>query len=68
LWELATSSLSVLVKVCPAHTNKAEIKCMGSAGGKALAKPKGFVYYTLALSTLNEIKLISMCFALSKHG
>jgi len=49
LWELAASSLSVHVhrsriftcrvlvestKVCPAHRDKAKIKCMGSFGGK----------------------------------
>jgi hypothetical protein len=26
--------------VCPAHKDKANIKCMGSVGGKAPTKPK----------------------------
>jgi len=30
----AASSLNVHVKVCHAHTDKAEIKCMGSVVGK----------------------------------
>ena len=57
--ELATSLLSVhvhrfriftcrilkeLTKVCPAHTDKAEIKCMGSIGGKTATKPKSFIH------------------------
>jgi hypothetical protein len=30
-----------LLKVCPAHTNKVEIKCMGSVGGKTPTERKG---------------------------
>ena len=30
-----------LLKVCPAHTDKAEIKCVGSVGGKTPTKLKG---------------------------
>jgi hypothetical protein len=29
-----TNSSTILFKVCPAHKDKAEIKCMGSVGGK----------------------------------
>jgi len=54
LWELTLSSLSVhvhrsriftyriveeLTKVCLAHRDKAEIRCMGSVGGKTPTEP-----------------------------
>ena len=29
-----------LLKVCPAHKDKIEIKCMGSVGGKTPTEPK----------------------------
>ena len=57
-----------LLKVCPVNTDKAEIKCMGSIGGKTPTEPKRFVHYTLAFDTLNEIKLMFMHFAQSKYG
>ena len=31
--------LRELTKVCPAHRDKAEIKCMGSVGGKTPTEP-----------------------------
>ena len=37
-----------LLKVCPAHTDKAEIKCMGFVGGKTPTKSKGlFIFSSL---------------------
>ena len=44
--------------MCPAHTDKAEIKCMSSAGGKTPTDPKSFVHYSLPLGTLNETESI----------
>jgi hypothetical protein len=41
-------------KVGPAHRDKAEIKCMGSIGGKTPIEPK--VYSSLTLGILSEIK------------
>jgi len=41
-----------------AHTDKAEIKCLGSIGGKTPIEPKGFVHCSLTLGTLNETKSI----------
>jgi hypothetical protein len=50
-----------MFKVGPAHRDKAEIKCMGSVGGKTPTEPK--VYSFLTLGTLSKIKLMFMCFA-----
>ena len=41
LWAATPSSLSVHIKVCPAHTDKAEINCVGSVDEKTLIEPKG---------------------------
>jgi hypothetical protein len=60
LRELKSSSI-VVFKVGPTHRDKAEIKCMGSVGGKTPTKPK--VYSSLTLGILNKIKLMFMCFA-----
>ena len=32
--------LHILLEACPVHRDKAEIKCMGSVGGKTSTKPK----------------------------
>jgi hypothetical protein len=39
-----TNSSAVLLKVCPAHRDKAEIKCMGSVGGKTPTEDNFDVY------------------------
>jgi hypothetical protein len=46
-----------LLEACPAHIDKVEIKCMVSIGGKTPTEPK-FYSFSLALSTLNRIRLI----------
>jgi hypothetical protein len=56
----------ILLKVCPAHGGKAEIKCMGSIGGKTPTEPK--VYSSLTLGILSTIKLMSIYFIQSLHG
>ena len=38
--------------MCPAHTNKVEIKCMGSVGGKTPTEPKLYLFF----SNLRHIK------------
>ena len=43
--------------MCSAHRDKVEIKCMGSIGGKTPIEPN-FIYFSLALGTLNMIKLM----------
>jgi hypothetical protein len=50
-----------MFKMGPAHRDKAEIKCIGSVGGKTPTEPK--VYSSLTLDILSKIKLIFMCFA-----
>jgi hypothetical protein len=60
LGQLANFS-AVLFKVCPAHRDKAEIKCMGSIGGKTPTEPK--VYSSLTFGELSKIILMFMCFA-----
>jgi hypothetical protein len=32
--------------VCPAHKDKAEIKCMGSVGGKTPTEPKVYSFFS----------------------
>jgi hypothetical protein len=56
--------------VGPAHRDKAEIKCMGSVGGKTSTKPKfyssltlGILSKILTLGILSKIKLMFICFA-----
>jgi hypothetical protein len=56
----------ILLKVCPAHGDQAEIKCMGSVGGKTPTEPK--VYSSLALGILSTTKLMSIYFIQSLHG
>jgi hypothetical protein len=43
--------------VCPAHKDKAEIKCMGSVGGKHQQNQKS-IHSSLTLGTVNKIKLM----------
>jgi hypothetical protein len=56
-----TNSSTVLFKVCPAHRDKAEIKCMGSISRKIPTEPK--VYSSLTFGELSKIILMFMCFA-----
>ena len=44
-------------KVCSAHKDKVEIKCMGSVGGKTPTEPKIYLFF-LTLGTLNKMKLM----------
>ena len=43
--------------MCPAHTNKVEIKCMGSVGGKTPTELKFYLFFS-SLGTLNKINLM----------
>jgi hypothetical protein len=52
-------------KVCSAHNDKIEIKCMGSVGGKTPIEPKLYFFSFLALGTLNHDKVDVMCIVLS---
>lgn len=47
----------MLLKMCPAHRDKAEIKCMGSVGGEHQQNQKS-IYSSLTLSIVSEIKLM----------
>jgi hypothetical protein len=35
-----------LLKVCPAHKDKVEMKCMGSIGGKTPTEPKLYLLFS----------------------
>jgi hypothetical protein len=56
-----TNSSAILFKVCPAHRDKTEIKCMGSVGEKTPTESK--VYSSLTFGELSKIILMFMCFA-----
>ena len=60
LAEFGGSALPHLLKVCSAHKDRVEIKCMGSVGGKTPTKPK-LIYSSLTLGTLNHVKVHVMC-------
>ena len=51
----STHDLDGMVKKCPAHRNKAEIKCMGSAGGKTPTEPKVYSFFS-SLNILSKIE------------
>ena len=38
--------LHTLLEVCPAHKDKVEIKCIGSAGGKTPTEPKLYLFFS----------------------
>ena len=38
--------LHTLLEVCPAHKDKVEIKCKGSAGGKTPTEPKLYLFFS----------------------
>ena len=50
-----------LLEVCPAHTDKVEIKCMGSVGGKTPIEPNLCLFFSLALGTSNHVTVDIMC-------
>jgi len=33
--------------MCPAHRDKAEIKCMGPVGGKTPTEPKVYLFFSI---------------------
>jgi len=47
----------MFLKICPAHRDKAEIKCMGPVGGKHKQNQK-YIYSSLSLSIGSKIKLM----------
>jgi hypothetical protein len=47
--------------VCSAHEDKVEIKCMGSVGGKTPIEPKLYLFFPLAIGTLNLDRVNIMC-------
>jgi hypothetical protein len=57
LIEIRRSIPPHLLKVCSAHKDKAEIKCMDSVGGKT-PHNQNFIHTSLALGILNMIRLI----------
>jgi hypothetical protein len=65
LIEFGGSAPLHLLKVCFAHNDKVEIKCMGSIGGKTPTEPKLYIFSFLALGTLNNDKIDVMCIVLS---
>ena len=48
-----------LLKVCPAHKDKVEIKCMGSVGGKTPTEPK--FYSFLRHIEYDEVDVYVLC-------
>ena len=42
----STNFPHTLFKVCPAHKDKVEIKCMGSVGGKTPIEPKLYLFFS----------------------
>ena len=46
LVELGGSTPPHLLKVCFAHEDKVEIKCMGSVGGKTPIEPKFYLFFS----------------------
>ena len=60
LYNLEDRFPHTLLKVCSAHRDKVEIKCMCSVGGKTPTKPK-LIYTSLTLGTLNHDKIDVMC-------
>jgi hypothetical protein len=67
LIEFGGSTPLYLLKVCFAHNDKVEIKCMGSVGGKTPTEPKHYIFSFLALGTLNHDKIDVMCIVLSSY-
>ena len=60
LAEFGGSALPHLLKVCYAHKDRVEIKCMGSVRGKTPIKPK-LIYSSLTLGTSNHVTVDVMC-------
>ena len=51
----STAFPHTLLKVCSAHKDKVEIKCMGSVGGKTPTGPK-LIYSSQTIGTSNHDK------------
>ena len=49
----------MFLKMCPAHRDKAEIKCMGPVGGKHQQNQK-YIYSSLSLSIGSKTKLMGV--------
>ena len=47
----------MFLKMCPAHRDKAEIKCMGPVGGKHQQNQE-YIYSSLSLSIMSKTKLM----------
>jgi len=47
----------MILKMCPTHRDKAEIKCMGPVGGKHQQNQK-YIYSSLSLSIVSKTKLM----------
>ena len=57
LGSLRFEKSSMFLKNCPAHRDKAEIKCMGPVGGKHQQNQK-YIYSSLSLSIGSKTKLM----------
>ena len=55
--ESGVEKSSMFLKMCPAHRDKAEIKCMGPVGGKHQQNQK-YIYYSQSLSIGSKTKLM----------
>ena len=53
--------LHTLLEVCPAHKDKVEIKCIGSAGGKTPIEPKLYLFFS-NLRHIEYDRVDVMCF------
>ena len=56
-WSLRVEKSSMFLKMCPAHRDEAEIKCMGLVGGKHQQNQK-YIYSSLSLSIGSKTKLM----------
>jgi len=56
-WSLGVVKSSTFLKMCPAHRDKAEIKCMSPVGGKHQQNQK-YIYSSLSLSIGSKTKLM----------
>ena len=61
LVEFGGSTPHTLLKVCSAHKDKVEIKCMGSVGGKTPIEPKLYLLFFSSPGTSNHVTVDVMC-------
>ena len=58
--------LHILLKVCPAHKDKEEIKCMGFVGGKAPIEPKFYSFLSnLRHNEQDKVDVYVFCLVLT---